>query len=772
MKKIKILNLYILKKLFITFFAAEIVYSIIFFIQNLFLLSSLIVEKNAPTYESLLLIIYMLPKTIISTIPFSVIFAALFVTFQLASTSELIAINSSGIELKKQQLPYLSFSLILTLIYAFLVFHVLPISKQKRDNVINKINIRSVIYSLKPGEFNKISDTFYLYAKRTQKNVFEDVTAFNYKDFDNFEIIYSQKAKLILNESDLSLALRFYKGKAYSFSSSRSGKLSESSFGKKILMVNINPEFLKKQDTEKGKRDKLTLIKLFNLLKNKDKVSISIFLKRLAMILFILLSPFLGFYIGFSLKRGAVVSGAIVYGFIISFFYIIFLNIFTNLMQHNVLTGLILVLALISILLYFVFINKERIEKPLAVKERKSFADFFKSKTRGFQSFFEKNLIKKIEEKELVSLRFPLLIRYVVLNFIKTFLIFFVILQGVYLLTITLKIIVNLFKYKGNIFLAVKYIFLSTLSVYPLILPFSFLMAALFYFMTLEDKNEIVAIKSSGISLYTIVMPIGYLALFVSIILLFFTTLFSPLATKHSSMIYYQINSKKKQVYIHKLKLKNKSVIKSLNNKDGFYWCDYYDFENRNFINFISVEFDFSSGDLRKLYKARKLIFSDNDIKEHRDDILLVKDISGNYLYNNKPKQAIIWDNISFFKEIEPLPEEMTQFELREFISRKKAMGVKPYKYITNYYYRFASAFSPLILLLFGLPLVLAGEGRKKKPITGIGMSLVLVVVYYTFTSLALSFGARHYLPSFFAAWLTDLVFSLSGLYLFTRIKT
>ena len=149
------------------------------------------------------------------------------------------------------------------------------------------------------------------------------------------------------------------------------------------------------------------------------------------------------------------------------------------------------------------------------------------------------------------------------------------------------------------------------------------------------------------------------------------------------------------------------------------------------------------------------------------------KDIAKDlYTYKVAVKKPLIWDNISFFKEIEPYPEQMTQFELREFITRKKLMGIKPYKYITNYYYRFASAFSPIILLLFGLPLAFSGEGRKKKPITGIGASLILVIIYYTITSLALSFGTKHYLPSFLAAWLTNLIFSLSGLYLFTKVKT
>ncbi|BBB32486.1 lipopolysaccharide export system permease protein [Thermotomaculum hydrothermale] len=768
----KILELYILKKLFVTFVAAEIVYSLIFFIQNLFILSSLIVEKHSPIYESLLLILYMLPKTIAYTIPFSVIFSGLFVTFKMASTSELVAINSSGIELKTQQKPYVVFAFFITLLYAFMVFYLLPFSKQKRDNLINKINIRSVIYSLNSGEFNKISDSFYIYAQKTQKNIFENVIAFNYINFNDFKIIFSKKAMLNLNEKKLSLALKFFNGKEYLFSSKKTDNISESTFGKKILVVSINPDLLIKKDSEKAARDKFTLKKLVYFLKNKDKIAISIFLKRLLMILFVFISPLLGFYIGFTLKRGAVISGAIVYGFIISFFYVILLNIFVNLLQHNIFVGSILIFALLLTLVYFTFVNKEKIEKPLVVKERKSVVDFLKNKMRRIQYLFENSFIRKIEEKELVSIKFPLLIRYVVLNFLKTFLLFFVILQGVYLLTITLKIIVNLFKYKGNILSGLKFILYSTLAVYPLIIPFSFLIAALFYFISLEDNNEITAIKASGISIYSIIVPIGYISLIFSIVLLFFTTLFSPLSSKKSSILYSEINARKKSIIVKKLKLKNSSVIRSLTNKNGFYWCDYYDFQNGEFINFISLNIDFSDGNLKEIYKAEKIFVKNDTVKGKKNDMLISRNANGTYLTLKNPDKVVIWDNLSYFKEIEPSPEEMTQFELRKYISRKKAIGIKPYKFITNYYYRLASAFSPLILLLFGLPLALGGEGRKKKPITGVGLGLVLVIIYYIITSLSLSFGAKHYLPSFFAAWLTNLLFALTGLYLFTKIKT
>ncbi len=772
MKKRSILFNYVFKKLIAAFLGAEIVYSLIFFVQNLFILSSLIVEKNAPAKESVKLILFSLPKIFSSTMPFAVLFAALLVTFQMASNSELIALNAAGIELKKQIKPYFRFAVLVTLLYSLLLFKFVPQLTQKRDDTINKINLKSVVYSLSPGEFNRITERFYLYVGKADKNLFEKVIAFNYKNFDNFEIIYSGKAKLNLEEQKLILTLTFVDGKTYTLNSEKNLKASESYFSRKVFSVVLNKDLLTKKEPLKKKIKKLTLSELLILLKQKDKNALSVFFKRLALIFFVFLSPLLGFYTGFSLKRGAVISGAIVYGFTISFFYIFLLNIFSNLLGHNPPLGIFLTMLLMASLLYVFYINKERIEKPLVIKEKTSYFSSFKAKARSVQQWFEKKIIKQIDEKTSFSLRFPLLIRYISFDFLKYFLAFFIILQGIYLLTISLKVMLSLFKYKTNIFYGIKYIFFSSLSVYPLVIPFAFLMSALFYYVSLDESNELTAIKSSGISVFSAIMPVAYLSVIVSIILLFFTTLFSPIAKKKASELYIRINKKKKSVYLYKLKQKNKSVIRSLNNPNGFYWCDYYNFNNNEFINFISVELNFDDGNFRKLFKAKKIILNNEKIVGLNNAILIKKNENGLLDINRNPQKALIWDSLSFFKQIEPLPDEMTQFELRNFISRKKSIGIKPYNYITNYYYRFSSAFSPFVLLLLGLPFALINEGRKKKPIAGIGIALMLVVLYYSLTSLFLSFGAKHYLPSFLAAWFTNIIFMLTGIYLFTKIKT
>ncbi len=768
-KNKKILERYILKKIYIAFLGAEFIYSFVFFIQNLFFLSSLIIEKNAPLKESLKLIIYMLPKIFSSTLPFAAIFASLFVTFELASSSELIAINASGISLKHQTRPFLKASIFITFIYFLFLFYIVPIAKEKRDRVINRINIKSVIYAINSGEFNRLTNRFYLFSEMVRKNVFKNTIGFNYNNFNNFEIIYSKKARLIMDEKNLALSLFFYGGKAYVFKNDKKETLSVLKFKKKAISVKLNVENFRKRVSYKNRVDKLGLIKFVNLLKNKDKTAMSLLVKRLSLLFFVFVSFFLGFYLGFSLKRGSVISGAVIYSFFISFSYIFLLNVFVNLFNRHPALSLTLVFFLLFSTIYFTFFNRERIEKPLRIKEKISIKDKMKNSFSHIKMWFETNVLKEMEENAIFSLKLPVLLKYIIFNFLRFFFVFFIILQGVYLLTVTLKIMFNLLKYKANISYGLKYILFSTLATYPLLIPFAFLMSALFFFIYLDVKNELIAMKSSGISIFSIVTPVVYLSLIISVFLLFFTTVFSPLSRKKSTEIYLKINKKKMNTFVYKLRLKNMSVIRSFKNPAGFYWCDYYDFERGEFRNFISVDFDLKSGKLKSLYRATLIKVINNSFFEDNNTFFALK---GNDYVSKHAKKPVIWDNVSFFKTIEPVADELTQSELRDFISRKKAIGIKPYKYITNYYYRFSSAFSPFVLLLIGLPFALISEGRKKTPVSGIVLSMFLIILYYALTSFFLSLGAKHYLPSFLAAWIINVFFLFSGIFFFTKIKT
>jgi len=132
---------------------------------------------------------------------------------------------------------------------------------------------------------------------------------------------------------------------------------------------------------------------------------------------------------------------------------------------------------------------------------------------------------------------------------------------GPFLLTFFIVIFVLvmqfLFKYindligKGLEFniIAEFMLYLST-SMVPLALPLALLMAALMTFGNLGEFNELSALKSSGISLQRIMMPLIIVTLFISVAAFFFSNYVLPVANLKMRSLLYDIQRKRPEFQI------------------------------------------------------------------------------------------------------------------------------------------------------------------------------------------------------------------------------
>lgn len=132
---------------------------------------------------------------------------------------------------------------------------------------------------------------------------------------------------------------------------------------------------------------------------------------------------------------------------------------------------------------------------------------------------------------------------------------------GPFLLTFFIVIFVLimqfLFKYindligKGLEFsIIAKFMMYLSTSMVPLALPLALLMAALMTFGNLGEFNELTALKSSGISLQRIMMPLIIVTLIISIGAFFFSNYVLPVANLKMRSLLYDIQRKKPEFQI------------------------------------------------------------------------------------------------------------------------------------------------------------------------------------------------------------------------------
>ncbi|MGH2626025.1 MAG: LptF/LptG family permease, partial [Anaerolineales bacterium] len=111
-------------------------------------------------------------------------------------------------------------------------------------------------------------------------------------------------------------------------------------------------------------------------------------------------------------------------------------------------------------------------------------------------------------------------------------------------------------------------------------------------------------------------------------------------------------------------------------------------------------------------------------------------------------------------------PDEMTARELRNRLRLLRAGDPSP-RLAMEFHRKFAVPLASVIFALLAAPLSLhVAQGR----FLSIGLSIVLLFIYYAVMSIGRALGATGAITPELAAWLPNLLFSLGGMTLWARV--
>jgi len=748
---LKVYTKYILKKLILTLLGGLAIYSLIFLIQNIFVLSEIIIEKNAPGNLSLLYFLGLMPKVIAYTFPNAIIFASFFVTANLAATSELTAINATGISLKVQIKPYLALSILSTLLFVFLQFYLLPKSRVFNLEVMDEISTHSVLTSMDSSTFNKINETgYFTYKTRNNDGSVENLLMLQQND-KNYSVLLAKHAMVKQAKDGKSLVINIINGNEYLFDY-KQNRVFYNSYERKNQVIPLNI------DNSISYRDQvfnMTFSEILKKVMEGEIIAKGLFFRNMSIVFFVFLSPIFAFFFAFSMKRGSSSGGAFFFSLIVAYFYIFFTKMFeTAAVKNQLEPALIIAIApiIFSFMTYKMYL---RFRHPLKSMERQTRRKF--SPMKLIKEIWAR--LENIQHKH----RGKVFASYVHSGFIRLAFFTFAIIEGILMMVLFLDMAPLFFKNTNMLNEVITYSISTIISSLPFVLPFSILIAGLAHFVFLENKSELTVAKALGISVYSFIKPVFKTILIVSFLMLSVTVYFAPKANLSAKMTKRLLKKGRKQAS----KIDEISYLgpfRSSSEKNVYYHIKQISEKNLNMEGFYSFKVNFNTFTLDWFYKADSLFLLPK--------LTATNSSFTNFTNRKKPKKPMFFEPPSFFETMKIKPDEMTSFELLAHIKARKAIGEVPYNFITNYYFRLSNAFAPIILFFVGLPFVFMGEGRKKSPAMAFSLGIVLLVFYYSFSALFSSLGAVHILSPFLAAWAVNLIFLVMGLFFFTKIKT
>lgn len=116
------------------------------------------------------------------------------------------------------------------------------------------------------------------------------------------------------------------------------------------------------------------------------------------------------------------------------------------------------------------------------------------------------------------------------------------------------------------------------------------------------------------------------------------------------------------------------------------------------------------------------------------------------------------------------LPDQMSLMELRRQIGLLDLSGFDTTRLRVAFYSKVSLPLTPLVMVMLGLPF--AFQVGRRGSLYGIGVALVLVIVYWATFSIFNALGLETILPAFLAAWAPNVIYTLIAGCLMLYIRT
>ncbi|HEX7681919.1 MAG TPA: LPS export ABC transporter permease LptG [Thermoanaerobaculia bacterium] len=299
-------------------------------------------------------------------------------------------------------------------------------------------------------------------------------------------------------------------------------------------------------------------------------------------------------------------------------------------------------------------------------------------------------------------------------------------------------------------------------------LPISVLVSTLVTFGIFSKNNEVTAFKSGGMSLYRAALPIVGIALAISVLAYLQLDYVLPYSNQRVEELRNRIKAKKTVRAIptpHQQKLwflgKGRYLINFLA----------YDRDEKELTQVQVFEFHPTKFRLtRRVYADHAKWdgvgweFSNGWMRSFGDDG------SSTYAPITRPLRLYYSERPEDFATEARAPDQMTFAQLRRYIETIRKSGYAAEELTVKLYTKTSWPFISLVMALIALPF--AFRIGKRGALYGVGVGLILGILYWMVFAVFTKFGEVGNLPAMLSAWSANILFAIAAIYMFLNVET
>jgi lipopolysaccharide export system permease protein len=316
----------------------------------------------------------------------------------------------------------------------------------------------------------------------------------------------------------------------------------------------------------------------------------------------------------------------------------------------------------------------------------------------------------------------------------------------------------------SNFLVSILYLLLRAPYYINLILPLAFLISILILLILMIRGNEMIIVRTSGISTASLMKPLLAFSLVLVVLSFVLTEWIIPVTSSTSDYLYrVKIKGEEARVFF-----KNNSIWFKRNNV--IYNIEFFD-GKKDLIKGLTVLELSDTFSVKKRYDAKEGIYKDNAwyFTGVTERIFDEKGIVVRKTYEQF--KDLLREPPSIFKVADRNPEDMGYKELSGYINRLQRDGHDINRYLVDLYDKIAFPFINLIMVFAAFSVGLRYMKTKHISI-GIFSGILLGACYWVFHSISLSLGYSEIFPPLFAAWFSNLLFISSGVIGIVTLRT
>ncbi len=776
----RILDRYICREVVADSWIGLAVFTFVFFVPQLVRLMSLVVAHSATAKEIFTLLLCSLPPILIFTIPMSMLVGVLIGLGRLSADSEIVALNASGISLRRLLVPIGAIALTATVLTFCITLWLNPLSLRALNSLETRLRVTQASFAIQPRVFDERFPHTVLYV--------EDVSASGTRwrgvflaDTDSSaesKVTVAKNAIVVADAKTGKLTLQLDDVSTHEYDAKNQAHYDLSTSAVESMDLPLsNPDSAASGPQSLNDRER-TIHQLRSVAGASIRGARTELQQRIALPIACLVFALLGVPVGVRPRRGGRAAGFVLTILLICGYYLLFVA-GVHFAQDGVLPAALGVWAANIVTFVLALILLRRIEQ---IHPEARWMDRIR-RTLLHQQKSQREAVKPASAPVITrsavqignprsgqyrTWAFPLIFDLYVLGlffyWVVLMLVSFMILFDAFTL---FDLLGDIAKNHISFATVVNYFaHLLPMMVYQL-LPLAALVATLITIGLLAKNNEITAFKASGVSLFRLALPLVLAGILLSAGLFLLDDAILPYANQRQDALHDQIKGRPAQTYFEPA---HQWIFGEHGTIFNYQLFDPYG----NLFGGLNIfELDPAT------FQVRRRIFANRAYWEPQLDSWIlergwVRDFSASSVTSYRTFRV---DSVpefseapSYFKREVFQYNQMNWRQLRNYIQSLQKAGFETQRLSVEWHKKFAFPLIAAIIVFLAIPFALLVGTRGA--VGGIALAIGIGIAYWSIAALFEALGAVGQLPPFVAAWSPDAIFAFAGLYFFLRMPT